>query len=95
MKLAALSLLALTACSQLEEQAQPPAIVKGACAYSWSLGGTWITWCYQNDTQTGCDARDNSTGFAVYFNGKTCPEAGYPLRCASGAYKNSTCQWYE
>jgi len=37
MKFAALALLALTACAQLEEQAKAPAIVKGACAYSWSL----------------------------------------------------------
>ena len=95
MKAAALALIAFTACAQLEEQAKAPAIVKGACAYSWSLGGTWVTWCYQDDTQTGCDARETATAFTVYFSGKTCPEAGYPLRCASGAYKNSACQWYE
>jgi hypothetical protein len=95
MKLSALALLALTSCAQLEEQAKAPAIVKGACAYSWSLGGTWITWCYQDDTQSGCDARETATTLAVYFSGKTCPESGYPLRCASGAYKNSACAWYE
>jgi len=45
--------------------------------------------------QEACDAMDNSTGFAVLLKNRTCPAAGYPIRCPSGAYKNSACAWYE
>lgn len=65
---------------------------RGACAYTWDLGGTWVTWCYQNDTSAACNARASTV---VWFKGFGCPESGYPLRCNSGAYKNSACQWYE